>query len=202
MNIGEKKTIFIVSPTGTSMKELEVQLLRNWKTPNMVTSFVMDSPRQNSRAEPENRLEEGYCRIFGRNVTEYRQMRTTGKRAIEKSTRENVFGDDGSKYSDSIGHIVAEVLGGSDDLDNLFIQNSEMNSAMSRFETNLVNVLVMNDEHFSDMYWRMVYDVTNRTTRPDQVEVSIRTTLDGGFTEEIHFVMLNRVGCVCECGGK
>ena len=48
------------------------------------------------------------------------------KRQINRTTREKVFGDDGFKYSDSIGHIVAEVLGGSDDLDNLFIQNSEV----------------------------------------------------------------------------
>ena len=53
-------------------------------------------------------------------------MKGIRKRTIASSICEKVRSDPGSKVNDSIGHIVAEVLGGSDDLNNLYNQNSEV----------------------------------------------------------------------------
>ncbi|PAV78998.1 hypothetical protein WR25_07730 [Diploscapter pachys] len=114
--------------------------------------------------------------------------------SVPKSISQQLYYGKKYQFFGDVGHIIARTLGGSDSLDNLFLQNTEVNHSMGNFENSLTNILLKYPKNKAEMFWRFSYDPNNSTTIPDVVTVSLKLTVNSDFTGETSFRYRNKRG--------
>ncbi|PAV64847.1 hypothetical protein WR25_01071 [Diploscapter pachys] len=134
--------------------------------------------------------------LFGADVKLYRDKYATKTyRRTEGYIKSKLFGQmkaDNSSYQ--AGHVIAECLGGSGKVENVFLQNPEVNHGMSRFEQRLVAILSSTPSSRFDSFWRFEYSTGNTENAPARVSIYTKLTIDDSYSGQLNFRFENRQG--------